>query len=401
MPLACWLLVISSVGAGAQTLPSQPIALADGRVTIGGSVSASAGSPDPGFFNYTDYDHSALRTLRINVTGAVKAGPHFAVLGELQTENMDGVRPYALYLRIRPWTSRSLDIQVGRVPPTFGAFGRRTYASDNALIGYPLGYQYLTTLRPDSLPASTDEMLQKRSLGWLLKYSVGNAPADRGVALVSAFRWDTGVQVHAETAGGALRGTAAVTAGTVSNPLFTDDNSGRQLAGRVEFRPAAGVVLGASVARGPFVSTNAARSALAEGREGDFTQTAWGGDAEYSHGYYLVRFETIVSTWRLPLINQPARDLSLTAVSASIEGRYKFAPGFYAAARADHLGFSDIVGTLETAPWDAPTSRVEVGVGYSIQRNLLLKLSFQHDDRHGGRLVQSANQTALQLVFWL
>ena len=47
--------------------------------------------------------------------------------------------------------------------------------------------------------------------------------------LVSAFRWDTGVQAHAKV--GMVSATAAVTAGTVSNPLFSDDNQGRQFAG--------------------------------------------------------------------------------------------------------------------------------------------------------------------------
>ena len=55
-------------------------------------------------------------------------------------EAPQAVRPYALYLRIRPWLNRDFDIQVGRVPPTFGAFARRTYANDNPLIGYPLAY---------------------------------------------------------------------------------------------------------------------------------------------------------------------------------------------------------------------------------------------------------------------
>ena len=131
-----WLLVLgASTLAGAQSLPSEPIALANGHVTFSGDVSASMGSKDPGFFNYTDYEHSALRLLRIDVSAAVTAGPHFAVLGEVRTENMDSLRPYALYVRIRPWTGRDFDIQAGRVPPTFGAFARRTYASDNPLIG--------------------------------------------------------------------------------------------------------------------------------------------------------------------------------------------------------------------------------------------------------------------------
>ena len=37
------------------------------------------------------------------------------------------------------------------MPPTFGAFARRTYANDNPLIGYPLAYQYMTTMRADAL----------------------------------------------------------------------------------------------------------------------------------------------------------------------------------------------------------------------------------------------------------
>jgi hypothetical protein len=405
--LVCLLIVALGVdaAAGAQSLPSEPIALADGRVTVSGDVSASVGSADPGFFNYTDYDHSALRLVRIDVSAAVKAGPHFTLLGELRTENLDSVRPYALYLRIRPWMARDFDIQVGRIPPTFGAFARRTYASDNPLVGYPIAYQYLTSLRPDALPANADELLRKRGLGWLVRYSIGEAAADHGVPLVSAFRWDTGVQVHASfLPGGVVRATASVTAGTVSNPLFTDDNTGRQIAGRLEVRPAAGLIIGTSLARGPFVGESAARAAVGDGHDREFIQTAWGGDVEYSHGYYLVRFESIVSGWRLPIVRQPELELPLRAVSASVEGRYKIVPGLYVAARADHLAFSEIAGNVGGAPvvepWDAPVTRIEVGGGYAIQRNLLLKLSYQHDKRDGGPLDQAGHLKAAQLVFW-
>ena len=97
-----WLLVVGVSAAGAQTLPSEPIALAGGRVTISGDASASFGSDDPGFFNYTDYQHSALRLLRLDLSAAVRMSPHFALLGEVRTENLGRVRPYAFYLRIRP-----------------------------------------------------------------------------------------------------------------------------------------------------------------------------------------------------------------------------------------------------------------------------------------------------------
>ena len=87
-------------------------------------------------------------------------------------------------------------------------------------------------------------------------------------------------------------------------------------------------------------------------------------------------------------------------MSTSVEGRYKLRPGFYVAARFDHLGFSDLAGADRTAPWDAPVTRVEVGGGYSIQRNLLLKVSFQHDDRDGGRCCRARTCSRAQLVFW-
>ena len=386
--------------ARAQSWPSEPVALACGRVTIGADVSASFGGSDPGFFNFTDYDHSALRTLRIDVTGAVNAGDHVTLLAELRTENVGGVVPYALYVRIRPWANRNFDIQAGRVPPTFGAFARRTYANDNPLIGYPLAYQYLTTLRPDAVPASADELLSKQGLGWRLRYSVGDGRPDRGVPVVNAFRWDTGVQAHAGAANGRVNVAASVATGTLSNPLFSDDNSGQQVAGRLVLRPVSGLIVGTSVARGPFVSDALARAAAREGRAGEFTQSAWGADVEYSRGYYLVRLESIVSAWRLPRVRAPFLDVPLRAVSTSIEGRYKITPGFYAAARVDYLGFSDLAGTQGTAPWAAPVTRVEVGAGYSILRNLQAKASVQRDARDGGRLQRRANLGALQMVFW-
>ena len=158
--------------------------------------------------------------------------------------------------------------------------------------------------------------------------------------------------------------------------------------------------MGTSVARGPFVTDAMSRAAPVASTASDFTQTAWGGDVEYSRDYYLVRLESIVSAWRIPQVAKPFVDLPLRAVSTSIEGRYKFTPGFYAAGRFDHLGFSDVTGTATSGPWDAPVTRVEVGVGYSIMRNLLFKTSVQRNVRDAGRLEREAHLLAGQLVFW-
>jgi hypothetical protein len=393
---ACLFVAGSFASVAAQTLPDEPIVLAGGRVTLGSDISATIGPQDPGFFNYTDYEHSALRMLRIDVSGLLKAGDHVSFLGDLRAENTEGVQPYALYVRVKPWTNRNIDIEAGRIPPAFGAFGRRTYEPDNPFIGYPLAYQYLTSLRPDSLPANADDLLRMRGRGWLSSFPVGNPVPDRGVPLVNVLRWDTGVQAH--VANRMVDATIAVTTGTLANPLFRDDNGGKQLAGRFAVHPIAGLVAGVSAASGPFV-TSAAAQAASRGHDSEFTQTAWGADAEYSRGYYLVRFETVVSQWTLPAVRAPFITNPLTSVGTYVEGRYKFRPGMYAAARFDHLAFSEITGSLRTDTWDAPVTRYSVGGGYSIQRNLLLKLEFQHNTRDGG-LVRSSNPLAAQLVFW-
>jgi hypothetical protein len=144
----------------------------------------------------------------------------------------------------------------------------------------------------------------------------------------------------------------------------------------------------------------AATGDLADENDRGFTQTALGADLEYSRDHYLVRFETIASAWRLPAVRSPALPHSLDALSASIEGRYKLRPRLYVAARFDSLGFSEVTGTRATLPWDAPVTRIEAGVGYTIQRNLLLKISHQYNQRDGGVLRRAAHLPAAQLVFW-
>jgi hypothetical protein len=399
----------AGVPAAAQGLPSEPITFGGGHVTLGGDVSATFSctdsataasrlcADDTGFFNYTDYEHSTLRMLRLGLTASVKATDQIWILGEMRSEDLDHVQPYALFVRFRPWRSRMLDVQAGRVPPTFGAFSRRAYGSDNLLIGYPLAYQYLTSLRSDALPADADELIRMRGRGWLSSFSIGDPTPRAGLPLVSAFRWDTGVQLHAAT--DLVDAALAVTTGSLANPLVGDDNAGKQVAGRVTMTPVTGLILGVSGAQGPYVSRDAARSAGAERETGRFTQTAFGADAEYSRNHYLIRFETIVSDWRLPIVATPAITLPLRATSTLVEGRYKIRPGLYAAARLDHLGFSELVGTAREAEWDAPVTRIEVGGGYSLQRNVLLKGSFQRNTRPGGRTT-TLNAGAMQIVYW-
>lgn len=386
--------------AAAQGLPSEPFVLGDGRVVISGDVAlttscshaagAAACTEDSGFFNYGSYDDSTIRAVRAGISTSVRVTRQLSVLGDFRTYDLGIPRVYSLYVRLKPFANRDIDVQAGRIPSVFGAFSRHPYGADNPLIGYPLAYQYLTSLRPDALPASPDDLIRMRGRGWLSSFPIGSQTPKAGLPLVNAVDMDTGVEVHGATPWMEL--AASVTTGSLSNPLVRDNNTGKQVAGRAAFRPVTGLVAGVSVSRAPYVATTAADAALA--LPARFVQRALGLDVEYSRDHYLFRVESVMSEYTLPTITP-----SLRAVGTAIEGRYKVTPRLYTAARFDHLGFSSITGIGRTTTWEAPVTRWETGVGYAVQRNTHVRLSFQHDTRDGGR-VRKMTALSGQILYW-
>jgi hypothetical protein len=380
--------------AQAQTFPSEPLTFGGGRVVVGGDAALAVAPEDEGFFNYSDYEQTTLRQIRVGVSALVRLSERVSFLGELRSENFEYVTPFAAYARIRPFPNRNIDVQIGRIPPTFGRSSRRTYGHDNPLIGSPLAYQYLTSLRADSAPANADELLAMRGRGWLSQYSVGNVTADRGVPLVSAFTWDTGVQVSAGWK--ILTASVGVTNGTASNPRVSDDNGGKQIAARVTATPATGLAVGSSFARGEFLDRRV--RALLPDTGHDYDQAAAEFDVEYSRDHWLARAETVWSRWTMPL-GTGGTTATLRAASTALEGRYTFAPGWYGAARFEHLGFNRIATPTQTMEWEAPVRRLEVGGGYYLQRNLIVRTSLQFNRRDGGR-VTGSQLLAVQLLYW-
>ena len=68
---------------------------------------------------------------------------------------------------------------------------------------------------------NADELLRMRARGWLSNFSIGDTTPDNGVPLVTAFRWDTGVQLPAahQWTGMALVVTANALAVTTARSL--------------------------------------------------------------------------------------------------------------------------------------------------------------------------------------
>jgi hypothetical protein len=368
-------------------------------VVIGAEASASVAPSDPLFFNYTDYSTNVLRQAQVGISAEVRAIEWLSIVGEVRMDSSEP-RASALFVRVRPWRSQPLTVQAGRIPPVFGAFARRPYLTGNPLIGIPLAYQYLTTLRADAAPATIDDLLRVRGRGWRVNYDVGSPDAAPGLPVVSALRWDTGVQ--ATYARERLQASFAVTNGTLSNPRLGDDNGGKQIAARAAYTSPA-ITIGVSAAKGPYVSRRLLEALPGppdQATSGSIPddQVAIGTDVEVSRAYWVVRGEAMASAWWMPTPD-PSGAVRLRAYTGFIEGRYRVSPRFYAAARVDRLTFSS-VGTERTGgPWDAPVTRLEAGGGYYVRRNLVLKIIFQHDRRETTR-VRTANLPAAQVLFW-
>ncbi len=394
------LVVVSLVGvrsASAQSWPTEPVTFLNGRLLFAGDASVTYGSPDPGWFTYTDYGTNGMRRVRAGVTVEARASRRVVFLTELRAESGNRIRPYAWYIRVNPFTSGVVSIQAGRIPPVFGTYGRRSYPQDNPLISDPLMYQYLTTMRADAVPASTDDLARVRGNGWRVQYPIGYAEGYSGLPIISSSRWDTGIQARIGTQ--TLEGAVAVTAGTLSNPLVRDDNGGRQLAGHLAWRPWPTLTIGASAARGAFLS----RSVFALRPDIHNTgsdQQAIGADAEASWNRWLVRGEFVANQWALPSIGTPAITQPLAARTGYIEARVRVRPGLYLAARGDRIWFSSIRASSGDMTWDADVSRLECGLGYTIRRGVLVKSSVLSQWRDGGR-IRRETQVAVQLVFWL
>ena len=307
--------------------------------------------------------------VRLFVDGAVT--DRLRVHTQLLFAETSGARAFGAYVMAEPWEGRDLHVIAGEIPWLIGAFGPRSYADKNPLIGHPMLYQYHTTLRPDQVVSGADALLGAAGAGNDgVNYAPGGRP-QRGMPVVYDQWWDFGAGIEGsrrplEFAAGFLNGTPGWT-----EPA-RDENGGKSVSGRVGIVPTAGTRFGISGAYGPYLTDAVAGSLPAGRRVEDYHQVLAMADAEWSIAHLTLRAEGYANTWETPT----AGDLRVRGVYA--EGKYTLPAGFYVAGRYEIMRFSDLRdSTGATRPWDTEWDRTELGLGYRIARGAVAKIAYQ------------------------
>ncbi|HEX5032207.1 MAG TPA: hypothetical protein VFX78_12215 [Candidatus Eisenbacteria bacterium] len=312
--------------------------------------------------------------LRVFIDGSVNE--HVDMFGQVVLR--DGATPYVdgAYVLFTPFPGTDTHLLAGKIPWPIGTYGPRTYSNKNPLIATPLMYQYHTTLLWWEIPPSADVLIANSGNG---QYGIDyfGYPMGMGMAVVDDSWWDVGVSAVGST--GPVECSIGITAGTPGwGSTVKDENSGKAIMGRIGLAPTPGLRFGVSTALGPYL-VEGLNDKLAPGKTVDgFYQTLGMVDFEFATGYFELRSEGAWNTWQTPTVG----DLGVT--TGYVEMKYHLPFGAYAAGRLDGIRFSEIEDSNGVKhSWDSNVARWELGAGYRVDRNILMKLVYQHTTMEG------------------
>jgi hypothetical protein len=319
---------------------------------------------------------------------------------------------YRPVLRFTAFENASADLRLeaGKLPTSFGSYSPRAYSNSGPLVGPPLVYHYFTTLRANTILSEPHDILAHREAraDSVDDYAIGSAPGSgHGLALIYDPCWDTGVRAIGSY--WRFEYFVAVTQGTLSDPQSSggDSNDGKQASGRLGLVLGPGLVLGASLARGPYLRDSLRDTLGTVGAEvEDFHQRVIGFDAEFGYRHFSVVGELVLNRWQVPGIPDSRLERwDFDATGWYVEGKYTVSPGLYGAVRYGRIDFGKVDdGSGNQLSWDDPIQRWEYGVGYHFSDGVIGKLIRQdvqvtHDFHTPGTVSEHFHAIQLSISF--
>jgi hypothetical protein len=217
-------------------------------------------------------------------------------------------------------------------------------------------------------------------------FTGGGAGGFNGLPLIYDPCWDVGVRAVGSF--WRLEYAVGVMSGTLSDPKSAggDNNSGKQVTGRVGLVVHRSLYVGLSASRGAYLDESLKVPLAAKGlRVGDFHQEIAGVDASISFGHLQVIGEVAFNRWGVPNIRRASGERQpVSCRGLYAEARYALRPGLYVAARFDRLSFGRIEnGTGTPLPWEDGVDQIEAGIGYYLTDRVISKWLVQKTDKQG------------------
>jgi len=284
-------------------------------------------------------------------------------------------------VRLLDLTPLHLNIQAGKFDLPFGNLGDRRYPRRNNLFSLPLIYEYRTALP---------------NYAYGENYYALRLGRGAGMRLLDLGMYGIGAMVYGSE--GILDYVFSVNSGTVSSTSYQTPNSVDDLAKiiRLAVTPMTGLTIGSAYSWGGYlVGQYAAPPSTYEYASlNTYIQKTVECDIECSRGHFVFYGECVYNVWPVPL---GSRDELFKVFGYYAEGKYTMLPRVYLALRVSGLRFGNVLLASVNQPWDDNVTEWEGGLGYFLDRNVLVKL-VRRETRIQGVTVPKDHLTVLQLA---
>ena len=228
---------------------------------------------------------------------------------------------------------------------------------------------------------------------WLTEWLTTALELRPGMRVLDGGIYDIGAMVYGSV--GILTYAAALSNGTVSTAAYGNENINSDFGKilRIAVTPATGLTIGGAYSWGAYMYDQAPVSPGYE-NVNQYTQSDAELDIAFSRGYFVLYGEGVYANWKVPL---QAGDENLGAFGYYLEGKYTFIPRFYGAVRFSGLTFNKVLLDGVNQRWDFNVVEWEGGLGYFVERNVVVKL-VRRESRIRGAPGPKDNLTVMQLA---
>lgn len=283
---------------------------------------------------------------------------------------MDRVRIDELFARLTI-IQEHLDLQVGKFGTIFGNYTGRHEPWDNPFVTPPLPYDQVTSVTDNAPPPSATAFANRRDVNDVLKTwapVLWGPVYTQGAAFFAT--WEQ-FDLAASIKNRAL----------MSRPYEWNDHdySAPSWTTRLGFRHSPEWEFGISGSIGPYLRPSAHNHPnLPAGKSSDdYDQITVGTDLAWKDGRWEVHAELIFSRFEVPNVGDA------DTFSYTVDAKRDLTANWFTAIRLGQQFYNEIsLPGGQSARWDNTTTRLDLALGYRLNRHLQVKaqLSTQHDD---------------------